>query len=132
MKYCKLLFALLAFPIWAFSQSSPLFQDGKIWFKVTNEMRISYALKEDPQSISVQAIPGLESVVQEYGFIRLSKPFYAAKNSEVLQRTYLLEFSDVTHTEELLRKLQGMKHMEYAERVPVDKTCLIQHLLQLP
>jgi len=124
MKYCKLLFALLAFPIWAFSQSSPLFQDGKIWFKVTNEMRISYALKEDPQSISVQAIPGLESVVQEYGFIRLSKPFYAAKNSEVLQRTYLLEFSDVTHTEELLRKLQGMKHMEYAERVPVDKTCL--------
>lgn len=124
MRFNKLLFALVAFPIWAFSQTSPLFQDGKIWFKVTNEMRISYALKEDPNAISVKSIPGLESIVQDYGFIRLSKPFHAAKNSVVLQRTYLLEFSDVARTEELIRKLEGMKHMEYAERVPLDKTCL--------
>lgn len=120
----NLLLLLMVVPFSLFSQSNVLFQDGKIWFKVTDEMRISASLDENPQRISPQTIPGLESVVMDYGFVNLSKPFYAAKNSTVLQRTYLLEFTDVARTEELIRRLEQVKNMEYAERVPLDRTCL--------
>lgn len=100
------------------------YQDGKIWFKLDKNVRISQPLKENPQKIPVQSIPGLEHIASKYGFINLSKPFAAAKNSEILQRTYLLEFSAIQDVDKCIRELENLKGIEYAEKVPLDRMCL--------
>lgn len=122
----KKLLALLAFiPLGLFAQTVHVnYQDGKIWFKLNNEIRISQPLKENPARIPVQSIPGLNQVVSKYGFVNLSKPFHAAKNSEILQRTYLLEFTSVQDIEKCIKELENLKGVEYAEKVPLDRMCL--------
>ena len=118
----KLLLTLMLLPLFSFGQTVKAeFQDGKLWFKLTNEARVSSSLKEDPASISIYSIPGLPEIVQKYGDVKLSKPFHAAKNSIVLQRTYLLEFTDVANIDKLLREMQDLKGLEYAEKVPLDR-----------
>ena len=122
----KKLLALLAFiPLGLFAQTVHVnYQDGKIWFKLNNEIRISQPLKENPSRIPVQSIPGLNRIVSKYGFVNLSKPFHAAKNSEILQRTYLLEFTSVQDIEKCINELENLKGVEYAEKVPLDRMCL--------
>lgn len=121
----KLLLVLLLLPFFSFSQGAQVeFQEGKLWFKMTDEARIAMPLNEDPANISPLTIPGLDAIAHKYGVTRLSKPFAAAKNSAILQRTFLLEFTDVAHTADLIRELQLMNGLEYAERVPLDRKCL--------
>lgn len=122
----KKLLALLAFiPLGLFAQTVHVnYQDGKIWFKLNNEIRISQPLKENPSRIPVQSIPGLNQIVSKYGFVNLSKPFHAAKNSEILQRTYLLEFTSAQDIEKCIKELENLKGVEYAEKVPLDRMCL--------
>lgn len=121
----KLLSLLALIPLGLFAQNVHVnYQDGKIWFKLNDEIRISASLKENPSKIPVQSIPGLEQIVSKYGFVNLSKPFYAATGSKILQRTYLLEFSAVQDVERCIKDLQAMKGMDYAEKVPLDRLCL--------
>ncbi|AEA43674.1 S8 family serine peptidase [Fluviicola taffensis] len=121
----KLLALLALIPFGIFAQTVHVnYQDGKIWFKLTNEIRISQPLKEDPTKIPVQSIPGLNQIVAKYGFVNLSKPFHAAKTSPVLQRTYLLEFSSIQDVEKCVKDLENLVGVEYAEKVPLDKFCL--------
>jgi len=112
-------------PVGLFAQTAHVnYQDGKIWFKLDNEVRISQPLKENPAKIPLQSIPGLEQIASKYGFVNLSKPFAAAKNSEILQRTYLLEFSSIQDVEKCIRELENLRGIEYAEKVPLDRMCL--------
>lgn len=122
----KKLLALLAFiPIGLFAQTVHVdYQDGKIWFKLDNTVRIAQPLKENPYQIPLQSIPGLEPIALKYGFINLSKPFHAAKDAENLQRTYLLEFAAVQDIEKCIKDLQQLKGIAYAEKVPLDRMCL--------
>lgn len=122
----KKLLTLLAFiPIGLIAQTVHLnYQDGKIWFKLDNSVRISQPLNENSKRIPVQSIPGLELIASKYGFTNLSKPFAAAKNSEVLQRTYLLEFSSIQNVDRCIKDLENLKGVEYAEKVPLDRMFL--------
>jgi len=122
----KLLPALfLILPFTGFSQSiNPLFQDGKIWFKLTNEARVNEALVEDPHRIPFASIPGFEKFTAKYGVTRLSKPFYAAKTSIELQRTYLVQFANYALVDEFVKDLASIRNVEYAEKVPLDKKCI--------
>jgi len=123
---CKLLLVLLLLlPAYVFAQSvNPLFQDGKIWFKMTNEARLNLTLKENPYKLDIATIPGLSAFSAKYGISNLSKPFYAAKTSQELQLTFLVEFSNYAMVDDFVKDLAGMKGVEYAEKVPLDKKCL--------
>jgi serine protease len=122
----KKILALLAFLPFGLSAQTvnANYQDGKIWFKLDNETRISHSLQENPAKIPVQSIPGLNAIIAKYGFVNLSKPFHAAKNSEVLQRTFLIEFSSIQQIENCIKELEALKGVEYAEKVPLDRPCL--------
>lgn len=120
-----ILLALLLLPSIVLAQTvQPEFQEGKIWLKLTNDARVSSSLNEDPKSIPVNSIPGLDALARTYGITHLSKPFAAAKTSVKLQRTYLVEFTDIAHTAAFLKALQQLPGVEYAERVPLDRFCL--------
>lgn len=121
----KLLALMALIPLGLFAQTVHVnYQDGKIWFKLNNEVRISQSLKENPARIPVQSVPGLNQIVSKYGFVNLSKPFHAAKNSGILQRTYLLEFTSAQDIEKCIKELENLKGVEYAEKVPLDRMFL--------
>lgn len=118
----KLLLVLMLFPITSWAQQFHQdYQDGKIWMKLSNDVRLSSSLEENPERISVNSVPELEQIVKKYGFTNLSKPFSAAKKSEILQRTFLIEFSDFRKVELLIKELESLSGVEYAEKVPLNK-----------
>ncbi len=121
-----LLAAIIAlFPFVLFAQSPmPVYQDGKIWFRVKDDVRINAALNENPHNLGIATLPFLEAVTKTHMVTKLSKPFFAAKNSLALQRTYLLEFSDYGSSQTIIDKLKATNQIVYAERVPMDYTCL--------
>lgn len=102
----------------------PDFQDGKIWFKLKPDARVSASLQDDPLKLPINSIPGMEVFTDRYGITNLSKPFHAAKTSQALQLTYLVEFSNFGMIESFVKDLGNLNFVEYAEKVPLDKKCL--------
>lgn len=102
----------------------PHYQDGKIWFKLKNDVPLSANLIPDPNNLPLEDIPFLLRYREEFKIRRLSQPFFAAKDDPVLLRTFLLEFDEYQRVEELIRLLERVKGVEYAEKVPLDKLLL--------
>ncbi|MDQ3111844.1 MAG: S8 family serine peptidase [Bacteroidota bacterium] len=123
----KLLLAVIIAlcPVVMIAQSSlPVYQDGKIWFRVKDDARINASLNENPLNLPIATLPFLEPVAKAHMVTKLSKPFFAAKNSNILQRTYLLEFSDYNSAQLIIDELKATGKIVYAERVPMDHSCL--------
>jgi subtilisin family serine protease len=126
MKKILLAACIAILPLFAIAQSSqPVYQDGKIWFQVKADARINASLNENPLNLSLQTLPFLGTITKTHMVTKLSRPFYAAKNSEILQRTYLLEFSDYNSVQSIIDELKATKNVVYAERVPMDYSCLV-------
>lgn len=122
----KLLFLFsLLLPLMLTAQTyHPDFQDGKIWFKIKEGVRLNRFIDDDPNKIQFDAIPNFENFAGTYGLTRLSRPFHAAKTSTALQLTYLVEFSNYNLVESFVKDLETMSIVEYAEKVPLDKKTL--------
>jgi serine protease len=115
--------ALLPFAVIA-QTIYPDYQDGKIWFRVKDDYRITASLNENPHKLPIGELPFLNGISKSHFVTNLSRPFFAAKNSPILQRTYLLEFSDYASVNTIIDALKASGNVVYAERVPLDKTCL--------
>ncbi|MCO5259552.1 MAG: S8 family serine peptidase [Crocinitomicaceae bacterium] len=116
------LYFLLILPVLSFGQTfSSNYQDGKIWFKMTNETRFSLELNSNPDKLPLNTIPGLDAVAKKYGATNLSKPFHIAKESKELQLTFMVEFTDYSNIDQFIRELSSLKNVEYAEKVPLYK-----------
>lgn len=102
----------------------PHYQDGKIWFKIKNDYRVTSTVNENPHDIPFNHLPLLNEITKQFNITRLSRPFFAAKGDVNLERTYLLEFTDYMQVETIIKKLQAHAGVEYAEKVPLDKHCL--------
>ncbi|GAB4140968.1 MAG: hypothetical protein Fur0041_16190 [Bacteroidia bacterium] len=105
-------------------QVFPEYQDGKIWFLVKQDARINKALNEDPHHLPLHTLPFISGIVKNHQVTGLARPFWNAKNSDVLPRTYMLEFSDAQNVMNIIAELKATGKVEYAERVPLTKTCL--------
>ena len=125
MKKAILLLLLISGFINAYTQQVfTHYQDGKIWFKLKNEYRTNDGLQMNPKRIPLEHIPFLQGIAEQHQITNLSKPFSEATGDEKLQRTYLLEFSDVQHVNQIIKKISAIEGVEYAEKVP-----LFQHFL---
>jgi len=125
MKKLLCLLLLLASVPLVFSQDRRAeFQDGKIWFKIKDDYAVSRSLNDDPAHLPLSHLPFLSGLAKPHGVHNLSLPFWQAKTSDVLQRTYLLEFSAYADADILIRKLAANPYIEYAEKVPLDRPCL--------
>ncbi|MBL0912424.1 MAG: S8 family serine peptidase [Bacteroidia bacterium] len=121
---CTLLFLAVSGLVPAQTAMAPEFQPGKIWFKIKDNYSVSRSLDENPAKLPLSHLPFLQAIVQHYGVQNLSLPFWQAKTSETLQRTYLLEFSQHSGADALVRSLEKSPYIEYAEKVPLDRPCL--------
>ncbi len=125
MKKLLLVAAVAFMTVASFAQQVfPEYQDGKIWFKVKEDVRINQSLEENPRSLPFETLPFLGAVTKSHEVTNLSRPFFAAKNSPTLQRTFLLEFTDHAAVMDIISELRATGKVEYAERVPLDRTCL--------
>lgn len=126
----KLLFstvAVLLLAASAFAQTIDAnYQDGKIWFKLKDSYRNSAtALDAKTNVVPFESLPFIKKIESNYQLKQLSRPFSAAKNSKKLQLTYLLEFTDFASVGQILSDLRLSGAVEYAERVPLDKSTLV-------
>ena len=103
---------------------NPAYQDGKIWFKLKNEVRLDLNIGENPMKIEINTMPYLAAIMKQHSITSLQKPFHAAKNSEILQRTFQINFTDIQNVELFVEQLKADGHVEYAEKVPYDQICL--------
>jgi subtilisin family serine protease len=100
------------------------YQDGKIWFRVKDEVRINLPITENPNDLPFGVLPFLKGISKNHQLTHLSRPFHAAKSSPALQRTFLLEFSDQSSVMAIIDELKQTGTVEYAERVPLCHSTL--------
>ena len=92
----------------------PGYQDGKIWFK----------LKDDLPMSSEEALSFLNKMKAHYQITETGKAFKNIQGKSPLQQTYLLRFSDIEKTKQLIEALRARPEIAYAEQVPLDKLLL--------
>lgn len=102
----------------------PDYQDGKIWFQVKDDVRITASLKDDHYNLPLATLPFLPELAKSHPGAHLSRPFHAAKNSPILQRTFLLTFNDHANVMQIISDLKSTGQVVYAERVPLDRPTL--------
>lgn len=101
----------------------PDYKDGKLYVRV-NTLNNPNFKTNNWNNIPVSLFPFLKTLSPSFSITGISKPFFAAKGSDELLRTYVISFSNYGATEQLISALKSTGAVELAERVPVMKTSL--------
>lgn len=124
MKGMKLLFVVLLSTLITCINAqtiSPDYYDGEIYIKLKEGEKI-YGQPGQHSYVSVRDIPFLQSFVKKYGIEKARLPFHWS-TSEVLKQVYQVSFTNISLVEELLNEIQRLPVVEYAERIPIYRTC---------
>ncbi len=98
------------------------YQDGKIWFKLKQGQPTSVAWNHNSYNVSISDIPVVETLNKVVSVKKIYNPFHAVNNYPALRNVYLLELTDPTKINVALEMLEINTTVEYAEKVPLDKT----------
>ncbi|MBI2270644.1 MAG: S8 family serine peptidase [Bacteroidetes bacterium] len=96
--------------------------DGRVYIKLKNNVPLNLGIKDDPMHTDINSYPFLASLAEQFIFKSFRRPFYAAKESDVLQRTFELEFNNYADIDLLIRKLRASEIVEYVEKVPLYRS----------
>jgi len=96
--------------------------DGKVYIRVLNQYNPAFNKGTDLNHIPLDQISFLEKIATFYGIKNISKPFFQAKNSDELNRTYEIQFSNVAAVISLMSDIEKTGMVDYAERVPLMRT----------
>jgi len=98
------------------------YQDGLIYVKF-NSGSIKHLDKENPNNIPLSKFTGLGKVFSKYGVTKAYKPFYQANDDARLPYILRFVFTQKSKVDELIKDLAALNGIEYAEKVPMTKTC---------
>lgn len=98
--------------------------DGRVYVKMTGAS-LKTLRGEDPNALPLSKLGFLKEIVSKYGVTRVYKPFHQAVTSPVLPNILKLEFSKTSQVEQLIRDLEKVSGVEYAEKVPLMKTDIV-------
>jgi subtilisin family serine protease len=102
--------------------------DGRIWFKVKNNIPIEQSLtkegKVDYMNIDYKAISYLKGIVSTNQITKLKRPFWMVKEDKNLSNLFELHFSNIHQVDQIIEQLKALNAIEYAEKVPLMKPCL--------
>ncbi|QQS27786.1 MAG: S8 family serine peptidase [Sphingobacteriales bacterium] len=101
----------------------PEFWDGKIFFKISEKSDLHLPDFEGGVS-DITQYPKLSRLINEYKIQRIFRPFVKLK-TPVFDQTYQIEFVQANNIETLIRELKKFDWIEYAEKVPLERTGLI-------
>lgn len=118
--FTKFVFALVVFASLAsftFAQTvNSLWVDGRIYFKITDQAALNVA--DNDGLINPKDVYFLDGLIGKYQISEMRMPFKSAK-SDVLQRTFRLDFENIDDITGLLRDLNQHPDIEYAEPAPL-------------
>jgi subtilisin family serine protease/photosystem II stability/assembly factor-like uncharacterized protein len=101
----------------SFSQTvSSLLVDGRIYLKMADHAFLNVAT--DDNKINPADVYFLNGLINKYEIEQMIMPFPTAK-SEILQRTFRLDFSNIHDVYDLIRDLENHPDIEYAEPAPL-------------
>ena len=116
----KLLFAffiIASMSIMTYAQTvNSLWVDGRVYFKISNDAVLNVA--DVDGEVNPMDVYFLEDLVGKYQITELVMPFKSAK-SDVLQRTFRMDFENMSDIDLLLRDLNQHPDIEYAEPAPL-------------
>lgn len=96
--------------------------DGQIYFKLKNDFK--FEVRHTEGKVDLKEMQGLLGhLYAKYEVHKLEKPFWSTTSFE-LQRTYQLYFQKIHQIDELIKEMEQLSFIEYAEPVPLMKTTL--------
>ncbi|MFH2144052.1 MAG: S8 family serine peptidase [Bacteroidota bacterium] len=125
----SLLFALILFCTGLFSQTyNPDFLDGVVFFKLKDNVAIESDefikklpyLSETNKFVSINDYPEIKSALSGYSVTKLERPSYYTKIPQ-LMRIFRVYFSNFSEIDNIIRDLQQLDFIEYAETAPIRK-----------
>ncbi len=118
--FTKTVFAfvvVLATVTFSYAQTvNSLWVDGRVYFKISDNAVLNVADNEG--SINPKDVYFLDGLIEKYQISELVMPFKSAK-SDVLQRTFKMDFEDIEDIEGLVKDLNNHPDIEYAEPAPL-------------
>lgn len=97
-------------------------KDGRIYFKVNDNVQLN--INSTDGIVNPKDVYFLESIRQEYQITDLRLPFITAK-SDVLQRTFRMDFENIHEVDNLVRQMNQLPEIEYAEKAPLFRISLV-------
>ncbi len=113
-----LIVMLMALPaLSTFGQTvNSLWVDGRVYFKIADNAVLNVA--DDDGKVNPKDVYFLDGLIEKYGITELVMPFKSA-SSDILQRTFKMDFSEKNDIKELLSELNSNPAIEYAEPAPL-------------
>src|SRR3989344_918579 len=102
----------------------PDYTDGKLYVRVNANKNPSFGKHSDWKNLPLNSFSFLKNLIPTFSITKVSKPFFAAKGSDDLLRTYVVHFSDYGNYQQLIDLLKQTGSVELAERIPLMKTSL--------
>lgn len=94
------------------------YYDGKMYFKFKDN---SDKIIENLDALGNHS--DIAMVLNKYGITKLERPFIVLK-TPTFDRTYRIEFQNYMEIESMIRELEELPYMEYAEMIPIMRSSL--------
>ena len=115
--FISILGLMILFSVTAMSQTvDPLCVDGRIYFKINNHVNLN--VSNEDGKINPKDVYFLQDIVLKYDIQSLEMPFLSAE-SDVLQRTFKMDFGNLEMVNQLVKELGDNIDIEYAEKAPL-------------
>jgi serine protease len=102
----------------------PDYVDGQIYVRIKKDTRAYMPLNADKKHLPTGTLAFLKGAEKLAGITNVSQQFANAKHSSELRRTYQITFSNHAKVNDLIREIEATGDVEFAEKVPLTKTCL--------
>ncbi len=127
----KVLFFLtgILFSFGLFAQTyNPDFLDGRLMFKIKDDVSIESeqiiknlpAKRETNKIVDINDYPEFKALLSNYSFTKLERPSYYSKKP-ALMRIFRVHFTNYSDIDNIIRDLQQLDIIEYAEKEPIYK-----------
>lgn len=111
---------------------SPGYLDGRIMFKLHDNVSLEsqdfirkLPFKSEPELVAdVNDYPQVKSVLNKYSFTKLERPSYYTK-IPALMRIFRVYFSDFSEIDKIIKDLEKLDIVEYAEKEPIYQISLV-------
>ncbi|HQL71066.1 MAG TPA: S8 family serine peptidase, partial [Bacteroidales bacterium] len=111
-----ILFVFAAMGILSAQTVDPLCVDGRIYFKIKDNAALNVAVQDG--RINPKDVYFLRDITEKYKITDLVMPFISAE-SDILQRTFRMDFDNQEMVEQLVKELGQHPDIEYAEKAPL-------------
>ncbi|MBN2669887.1 MAG: S8 family serine peptidase [Bacteroidales bacterium] len=101
---------------------NPEYQDGRIYFKVKNQMRNQVIMPSKDRKISIYDNAFLKKIDEDFGLEWVEKAFLLKTADEDLKSIYRVKIDDASKVDQAIEALEDLNFVEYAEKVPMRKT----------